>query len=391
MIYIQAHFNLARILMLAIGLWPYQQTKLVQLQLILVSCILTSFVVFQFTTFLTTECSPNLVIKILTCSLFGGSPIIIHNSFWLNMHTVKYSFEQLQDICNELKDEGEIAIIKRYGNDSKRYTLLLFLCATCGIVFYSFLPLWPQILSTVLPINVSQTQRIMLIMTEYFVDQERYFYLLLLHINTATYIGLIVAIATGTVLLGCIIHACGLFSIASYRIKQAMTIIMMKNANQENQILMYRKIVCAVNMHCKAMNFLEVLMSAFQGMFFLMIVITVIIGSLSLYGITSCRDNISEFCLYLTCISTTVVYIFAGNYLAQDIMDHSNDIFVTVYDSQWYMASLRVQKMMLFMLQRGTKVFCVNIGGLFVGSLQSAATLISASISYFTVLYSVQK
>ncbi|XP_026825895.1 uncharacterized protein LOC105285848 isoform X5 [Ooceraea biroi] len=337
MIYIQAHFNLARILMLAIGLWPYQQTKLVQVQLILISSILSSFIVFQFTTFITTECSPNLVIKILTCSLFAASPMIIHNSFWLNIHTVKCSFERLQDICNELKDESEIAIIKRYGNDTKRYTLLIF--STC--------------------------------------------------------IGMTVAIATGTVLLGCIIHACGLFSIArkiiySYRIKQAMTINMMKNANQENQILIYRKIVCAVNMHCKAMDFLELLMSSFEGMIFLVTVIDVIIVSLSLYGIASSRDNISEFFLYLVCISTTFVYIFAANYLAQDITDHNNDIFVTAYDFQWYTASLRVQKMMLFMLQRGTKVFYMTIGGLIVGSLQNAAALTSASISYFTVLYSMQ-
>ncbi|XP_026825892.1 uncharacterized protein LOC105285848 isoform X2 [Ooceraea biroi] len=390
MIYIQAHFNLARILMLAIGLWPYQQTKLVQVQLILISSILSSFIVFQFTTFITTECSPNLVIKILTCSLFAASPMIIHNSFWLNIHTVKCSFERLQDICNELKDESEIAIIKRYGNDTKRYTLLIFLCGICGIVFFSFLPLWPQILSTVLPINMSQTHRIMHIMTEYFVDREKYFYLILLHINTATCIGMTVAIATGTVLLGCIIHACGLFSIASYRIKQAMTINMMKNANQENQILIYRKIVCAVNMHCKAMDFLELLMSSFEGMIFLVTVIDVIIVSLSLYGIASSRDNISEFFLYLVCISTTFVYIFAANYLAQDITDHNNDIFVTAYDFQWYTASLRVQKMMLFMLQRGTKVFYMTIGGLIVGSLQNAAALTSASISYFTVLYSMQ-
>lgn len=40
-------FNINRILMLAIGLWPYQQSKLVQFQLILFSVILISFVTFQ--------------------------------------------------------------------------------------------------------------------------------------------------------------------------------------------------------------------------------------------------------------------------------------------------------------------------------------------------------
>jgi hypothetical protein len=38
---------------------------------------------------------------------------------------MKYLSENLQDICNELKDEDEIAIIKTYGNNSKRFTLII--------------------------------------------------------------------------------------------------------------------------------------------------------------------------------------------------------------------------------------------------------------------------
>jgi len=33
--------------------------------------------------------------------------------------------ENLQDICNELKDEDEIAIIKTYRNNSKHLTLII--------------------------------------------------------------------------------------------------------------------------------------------------------------------------------------------------------------------------------------------------------------------------
>jgi hypothetical protein len=33
--------------------------------------------------------------------------------------------EKLQYICNELKNDDEIAIMKEYGNDSKRFTLII--------------------------------------------------------------------------------------------------------------------------------------------------------------------------------------------------------------------------------------------------------------------------
>jgi len=39
------------------------------------------------------------------------------------------------------------------------------------------------------------------------------------------------------------------------------------------------------------------------------------------------------------------------------------------------MAPLNIQKMMLFLLQRGTKVFNLNIAGVLIASLESAATV----------------
>lgn len=48
MIYIDSlHISLNRFLLLAVGLWPYQQSKLVRIQLILLIAILTSFNLFQ--------------------------------------------------------------------------------------------------------------------------------------------------------------------------------------------------------------------------------------------------------------------------------------------------------------------------------------------------------
>jgi len=41
------YFSLNRILLLAIGLWPYHKSKLVQLQEVVFFGILTSFVIFQ--------------------------------------------------------------------------------------------------------------------------------------------------------------------------------------------------------------------------------------------------------------------------------------------------------------------------------------------------------
>jgi len=73
--------------------------------------------------------------------------------------------------------------------------------------------LWPDFTDIIIPANVSRSHHLQ-ISTEYFIDQERYFYLMLLHVNTAMFIGSFVLTATGTMLVAYLQHACGMFKIA---------------------------------------------------------------------------------------------------------------------------------------------------------------------------------
>lgn len=73
---------------------------------------------------------------------------------------------------------------------------------------------WSNIL-VVLPKNISQLHRLP-IMMEYFIDQEKYFYLILLHINAIICVGLAALLATGTMLITYFHHICGMFRIAWY-------------------------------------------------------------------------------------------------------------------------------------------------------------------------------
>jgi len=45
------------------------------------------------------------------------------------------------------------------------------------------------------------------------------------------------------------------------------------------------------------------------------------------------------------------------------------------YDVQWHVAPLHIQKVILFLLQKGAKDYIINVGGMFAGSLQNFATV----------------
>jgi len=143
---------------------------------------------------------------------------------------------------NELTDKNEITIIKKYGNYGKRYTaalirkniafhniifdsklshqmciLLIFKRFVVSVVFLAPGPVlylhWPYLVNSLLPINDFQP-RSPLFVTEYFVDQEKYSYLILFHTLTALFVGIITIIATGGLFIVYLQYACGMFQIA---------------------------------------------------------------------------------------------------------------------------------------------------------------------------------
>ncbi|XP_070152590.1 odorant receptor 4-like [Polyergus mexicanus] len=314
--------------------------------------------------------------------------------FWINTHHVRNLLEQLQCVCNELQDENELAIFKKYGNNTRRCTVILTSFAICSTFIATLLPMWPQILGTVLYINESQLQsQTIQIITEYFVDQQKYIYLTVLHTNAVIYIGSTTITATGTMLLGYCIHACGLFTIACYRMEQAMTTKMLENINMKNRSMICKKIFYAVEIHCKAMKFSDLILSNFEGSILLLIAILVISLSLNVFSIfrNASLGNKEAFILHLLFVLVIFLYMFVANYAGQEILNYSTHIYSTAYNVRWYNAPLHVQKMILLILQRSGKIFGLNIAGLFVISLECFAMLTKASMSYFTVIYTMQQ
>ncbi|XP_071575968.1 uncharacterized protein [Temnothorax nylanderi] len=389
MISIEAqYFSLNKILLLAVGLWPYQRTKLVRFRFIFFLIILTTAVLFQFTAFLTSKCTSDLVVKILSVTFFFAIFMINYISFAFNMKAVKNLLTQFQHVYDKLQDECENTIMEKYGYNGKRYTAVLTIFGVCSVFTFTA----AEFLSStfdVLPINVSQARQMQFI-TEYFVDQERYFSLILLHINVAFCIGLFIIIAGGTMLIVYLQLTCGMFRISSYRIERVMRINMLKNISKKNEKVIFEGIICAIDMHRQAIKLSELLVSKFETMLFCLIAVGVVSLSLNLFQIGSSQDNVKELLFPFLFVTICILYMFLANYAGQNVIDHTNYVFVTAYSVQWYMTPLYIQKTILFLLQRVTKKFTLSLKGLFDGSFECFATLVKASISYFAVIYSIQ-
>ncbi|KAL6428617.1 hypothetical protein ACFW04_007915 [Cataglyphis niger] len=388
------HFSLHRILLLTIGLWPCQRSRLAQFQLILCFGILISFIICQLSIIVTAEFTLELAINVLSIGLFFTMLAIMYNSFGFNFaEMVKRPLEELQQICNGLKDEKEIAIMKKYGDNLKRHTFIITLFYICSLIILLpiiSLPFISRIFA--FDINESQTRILYKCMPKYLVDQENYLYLILLYVDMSIFIGGTAMVATGLMLIAYLKHACGMLRIVSYRIKKAIN--MQNNVSPKNEIAMYKGIIYAVDIHRTAMKFSTFLFSYLHLSHFFLIIVGVVCLSLNLYAISEIvlyGGDIDQFLLHFLIVIIIFIYLFFANYAGQELTDHNNDIFFAVYSVQWYAAPLHIQRLILFLLQRGSKAVNLNLGGVSILSLQFFATLLKASISYFTVMYSTQQ
>ncbi|EZA56557.1 hypothetical protein X777_03344 [Ooceraea biroi] len=363
-----------RLSMVAIGLWPYHRIMLVQLQCSVFSLTLISFIIFQ--------------------DFFILLSATVYNSFWRNTHVVKRALQNLQYICSDLKDDNEIAIIKRYGYIAKCATIGMTLFMMCLFFILTLLPILPRICGIFFLVNESEPYRNIYIRTEYFVDEEKYFYFILLHLYAVQYIAGGTTLVAGTFLTGYFTYCCGLFNIASYRIEQAMRIKSDDVTNPTNKRQVDKKISHAVDIHRTTLKILEFCLYNFEETCFLIIVLIVICLSLHLLGILHAvcfAFRMEEFLSHFGFTIGFLGFSFAGNYVGEAITDHYNYIFSTAYTIRWYVAPVRVQRLILFLLQRGTKSYGLTFGCLYTLSLETFASLSTTSISYVTIIYSIQK
>ncbi|KAL6421727.1 hypothetical protein ACFW04_010942 [Cataglyphis niger] len=346
------YFSLNRILLLIIGLWPYQQSNLTRFQFIFLSSILTTNVIFQ----------------------------------------MKDILGQLLHVCNKLRDANEIAIINKYGCNGKHYTVALTILAVCSISAFIVASFWSDIIIILSP-NASRSHHL-LIATEHFINQEKYFYLILLHNIASLCIGAIAMLAIGTMFIAYLQYTCGMFKIASYRIKCAMNINMLQNINSKKNILILNNLICAVDIHRNAMKLSTLLLSNCQVMMFCLIIFGIGAVSLNLFRIfqifSSSGIDVKELITPFIYATVAILYMFLSNSIGQSIINYNHHVFVTVYNVRWYVAPLHLQKMILFLLQRNSRNFALNVGGLFVASIECFATLVKTSVSYFTVIYSTR-
>ncbi|XP_039311289.1 uncharacterized protein LOC120359057 [Solenopsis invicta] len=386
------YYKINKLLLCILGLWPYQITKRIQIQPILFYSIYISFLFAELCSFFILKCDLIVVLKILSHLFPTILELMEYNSFYTNAKNIKLLLDKIQNDWNALDDKKEIEIIEKYTYRMHIFTSIVTLLSCITIIIFYFIELWPIILDNVLPLNKSRPRNTF-VLTEYFVDREKYFIPIMLHEMMLVTTGLFTIIATGTTLMAYTQHSCGMLKIVSFRIAHLLD----KNISQRSSLQIDRiicnKIAHAVDLHRKIANFLDTLVSTFVVQFTILTFIGVVSMSINLYRflLPSTLQSETELLASITLIVVHYFYMFMANYVGQLIIDHSEDVFRTTCNVLWYVVPKSSQKMLLFLMHRTMKNLKICGGfNAITASYEAFATLSTTSLSYFTVLYSLQ-
>ncbi|XP_071580682.1 odorant receptor 43a-like [Temnothorax nylanderi] len=85
-----------------------------------------------------------------------------------------------------------------------------------------------------------------------------------------------------------------------------------------------------------------------------------------------------------------LMHIYYLSAMSQRLLDHSSGLQEVIYSCDWYRISLRSRHLLKFTLMRTTKPCQIEPGKLFIMSMENFSSILKVSVSYFTVLISLQ-
>ncbi|XP_072744241.1 uncharacterized protein [Anoplolepis gracilipes] len=388
----EKYYRLNYIFLASIGLWPYHNSKINQIQVALSLLIYIIFVISQLIQLFVTKYTLDLLLEILSFDFLIMAWASKYISFYAVMKNIKRFQKHVRDNWSILTDDREIDIMRKHAENGKRYTIVIATIIYCGILSYISLQYTSGLLDIIVPLNESRPRKL-LIQAEYLVDRQKYFHVLAMHINLVLFLSATTGVATESFSLINAVHVFGMYKIASYRIEHMINKDVLRVCIAQRYTILHHRITAAVDVHRRALELSELLKESFGRSYLILITIIICSGSINLFHffrIITMKQKILEIGISLLYIACHFLFLILGNFFGQEFINSDSYFHQTICNTKWYNTPLKVQKLILFLLQKTTKSYKLDAGGMFSPCFEGLITTISLLFSFVTVLCSIQ-
>ncbi|XP_077261760.1 odorant receptor Or2 isoform X2 [Temnothorax americanus] len=395
-------YNVNRIFMSCLGLWP-SQPKLTKRLLSMFCFILEiSYLPFEILTLYIHRHSGQIIFECLYQMVITAAFLVkLLNQLW-NRDKFRRLYEIMEDHWNVFTSDLEVRILKSYSHISQiftmSYSILIYFMMSMFITIPS---LGPILLDIVLPLNKSRPRHIA-IYSEYGIDQDKYFVPIFLYTSVMITVGMTIMVAVDTMHIVCTAHACSLFQLIGQQIENVISNV--HNGDEVNEVghctnveykvfseeMIYREYIVCLKKHQLALEYIDLLNDTYKivGISFSLLIAAVF----SLLGvrIVYVLDQLEEIIRFLFIIAGALLQLMIVCYSGQKVMDESQNIFHRAYAAEWYKFSPRLKSLLIITLYRSVVPCKLTAGNLFPLSMTVFAAVIRTAVSYFTAFLSIQ-
>ncbi|XP_070161095.1 odorant receptor 13a-like [Polyergus mexicanus] len=377
------YYKLNRFLLMASGLWPYQSVWSARLIRGIIAVITLSIIFVQLNSIFTSNIGREFMVFVIQ-ALMITIGILYHIFIHIgNLDKFKKLFECMWQDWSLQKTDDEIRIMHQHAEITKLFTICYTLLTYGTMSMYLVWMYMPEILDVISPMNESRPRKNPFDY-DFFIDEERYFYLIRFYMSIMFVISPLVFLAGSTLFLALTQHVCAMYKLLGYRAEHLFYVI---GSAAENDLNCGTRIRCGnmayfVRLHYNIIQFIDVIETCYTNILLVDLIGCICTLSFTLTQISSIIDDMEVAIRSISLTSTMLCYLFIHNYMGQRITDMNSSICEKVYNSAWYDAVISEQNSLLLIMRRSLHPLVLTACKFYVMSLQSFGMVLQMTISY---------
>ncbi|XP_043272515.1 odorant receptor 13a-like [Venturia canescens] len=385
----KSYYRMTKILLSFIGQWPLQtpwQKRIIR----------TSIVMFMLTIIIPEVIKFVDVVDRLDIVVECIGPLGLHVQNILKCSTVAYHGNKLVKFMTYMnrdwssrKEKDGTKVLHRYAERSKALATGYTLYMIVGGSIYVCVPLMPVFLDVVKPLNETRPRETFFL-TEYFIDQDKYYVPIFFHGFVTTNISMVIVAGCDTMYSAFVHYVCSIFVELGNELENPVTNKDDSFYVSKDDDYIFEHVRKCIKKHREVIELCDYLESTYTFYFFGTIGLNIFLISFVGVQTVTKKDDPSLFIRYNIYLMGQIMHAFFGCWHGQLLIDHSQEIITATYKAQWYCSSLRSRKLFTLMMMRSSKPCYLTAGKLFPVSLETFTTVMKTAMSYFTVLRSLQ-
>ncbi|KYQ51669.1 hypothetical protein ALC60_09207 [Trachymyrmex zeteki] len=315
---------------------------------------------------------------------------------------IRTLLDRIRDDFYSLRNSNNIKLLEKYADSGKKSSTIYVCVIYMLTVAFLLMPLLQPLI-----FQIANVTRPMLHRVEYYVDMDKYYFPILIHGYFTAIICVTSIVATDAIFVIFMRHACGLFIVTGSRIEQAIQEVYLTGDVNPPIIkdTAYRNMIQCVHDHRAAIRFVNLIEIVYSKHFLFHAGLNMIAMSVTGVGVcASCiimliaiavtkSNDLSELFRLVTMTCALLFHLCFECINAQRLIDYSGYLHTNLYvfhalakceqalicncriNLNWYNASPRTKKLVLFMMMRTQPPCVLTAGGMFVLCMETFATV----------------